>query len=526
MSGDLSAFLSGNIPGGIVLLPIGIFAFTAAWSLTWWGTRFWSKGRFFAILVLGWVVVTAAYGFVWKKSNPPPLPIRVVVIALNHQGEQHQDWRFRGMADIIERRLAASPNHYVLQRTEFTPVLTRYRHSPEKLDSLALLLKARWLITVSPSIQSDSTIPTVHIRQYEKKVYQTKGEFNAGSGSFISEAVSLTGKVLQTLGDNTPPLGQYGLPPNLPDTAFERLNKAILMRETDKYPLAIASLSFLKEEYPKWLRPYQELAICHLEYYSAYHQDDIHLLLLSAIEIDPYDPESYILLTRYFLNFSNWFEAESAAKLAYNRTLDDPRVFYYLSRLYRGRLKDMPLIDKDDNKRHALHLAPGYEAVRLAIAESYRKQLERYTSLKFLNEGLEIDPESIPLLMAKAANLAELRHCEKAEAVCRKILDLSPGNTTALYNLAIAQLFSGQIDEAIATFDSSYSSGGTIENLYYLGVAYQEKGDWDTAVEYFQQRMVRYENYFDQVAVSARERIKRLKSWIAERDSLKALEKG
>ena len=83
----------------------------------------------------------------------------------------------------------------------------------------------------------------------------------------------------------------------------------------------------------------------------------------------------------------------------------------------------------------------------------------------------------------------------------------------------------GQWDEAIALFDSSYRNGGSIDNLYYLGVVYQRKKDWKNAIHYFQERMIRPTDEWDQVAVSARERIKRIKRWMAEEDSAKARER-
>jgi len=233
--------------------------------------------------------------------------------------------------------------------------------------------------------------------------------------------------------------------------------------------------------------------------------------------------DQYILLADYFLRFREWYEAESALKLALNVTLDDPRIFFNLSRLWRGRLEDLPYKDKNDLKRIALRLCPGYEEARLALAASYREQLDRSTAVAVLKDGIAIDPNSVPLLLSLAANLVEMGFKEQAIEVCNRILELEPGHTGALYNLGLAHLYLNDYDRAIAMFDSSFNNGGTVENLYYLGVAYQEKREWKTAIKYFQMRMIRLRWTHDPVSVSARERIQQLQSWIEQTDSLEKI---
>ena len=79
MNSDLITYLSGNIPGGIIILPLGIAVFTIIWGGVWLGTRFWGPNRFIAILILGWLIVSGAYAVAWKRSRPAPIPIRVIV---------------------------------------------------------------------------------------------------------------------------------------------------------------------------------------------------------------------------------------------------------------------------------------------------------------------------------------------------------------------------------------------------------------------------------------------------------------
>lgn len=541
ITSDLIAYLSGNLPSGFIVLPVALVAFTIIWLAVWWGTGFWERSRLFSVWVMGWVIIVGIYAVVWKRSHPSPIPIRVIVTAYPGRGNEEArkrggipddtlkapsaGWEVQGLVDIIERRLSASPKHFVLQRSDFIHVLNRSRFSRPGLDSLAFRMKALWLILVSSHDGGDDRNLLIEVRRRTYNGFEPAVDLSAGGGTFFSESVKIAGDVARLMGDEAPPQGLYGLPPNLPDEVFSTLYRAIELRASDECDSAAALLTDLTEAYPEWSRPFQELALTRLGHYASYHRDEIHILLVNALRIDASDPENYILLGRHFLKFRDWLEAESALKLALNYTIDDPRLFFYLSRLRWDRVNELPWRTRTDLVYHALHLSPAYETARLALADTYRTKGDRYTALTLLNKGLELDPESIPLLMAKTANMVELIPDEETIALIQQVLDRRPGNPAALYNMGIARYFMGQWDEAIALFDSSYRNGGSIDNLYYLGVVYQRKNDWKNAIHYFQERMIRPTDEWDQVAVSARERIKRIKGWMAEEDSAKARER-
>ena len=530
---ELITYLSGNVTGGIILLPIAIVVFTIIWGGVCLGTRFWGPNRFFSILVLGYVIIIGSYGVIWKRSHPSPIPTRVLVAAVRPLstlcGRQHSvtrrgvtaEWKLRGIVDVIERRLIASPKHFVPQRPNYTTVLNRHRlHSESWIDSLAVQLRVKWLITVSPGDNEDRGGISVRIKSNSGKHVKVVQELAVSDGHFATETAQISGAITRRLGDNSPPLGIYGLPPNnIPDEAYTVLYRAITLREADSRDSAIAIFDSLGKTYPAWSRPLQEKALTYLNHHTFYHKADILNSLLAAIDLDSSDPENYILLGTMFLHFRDWNEAEAALKLAYNLTSDDPRVFFYLSRLHRKRLKDLPWLSRRDLNTHAINLAPGYEPARLALAQYYREEWNRIKSVKLLDEGLEIDTESVPLLMAKAAHLIERKFSDRAIPICEKILELKPGHPDALYNLAISYIYLDELDTALVLLDSSYASGGPVDALYYKGVIYQQKHDYRKAIDFFQERMIRFDKPDDVVSISARERIQMLKRWIAIEDS-------
>ncbi|NQT33978.1 hypothetical protein HQ587_02215 [bacterium] len=518
---ELITYLSGNIPGGVILLPIAIVVFTIIWGGVWLGTRFWGPNRFFSILVLGYIIIIGSYGVIWKRGYPAPIPIRVLISVVDNNNFQ-SEWKLRGIIDVIERRLTASPEHFVPQRPNYTTILNKHwLHSESWIDSLAVRLRVKWLITVSPRNTEQRGVGfSVRIKSRTGKHVKVVQELAVSDGHFATEAAQISGAIMRLLGDDSPSLGRYGLPPNnIPDEAYADLYRAINLRETDSKDSAIAIFNSLGESYPIWSRPLQEKALTYLNHHTFYHKTDILNSLLAAIDLDSSDPENYILLGTMFLHFRDWDEAEAALKLAYNMTSDDPRVFFYMSRLHRRRLKELPWLSRHAMNTHAINLAPGYEPARLALAQYYRVEWNRIKSVKLLDEGLEIDPESIPLLMAKAAHLVERKFSDQSIPICEKILELSPGHPDALYNLAISYIYLDELDTALVLLDSSYANGGPVDALYYKGVIYQRKHDYRKAISFFQERMIRFDKPDDLVSISARERIQMLKRWIAMEDS-------
>ncbi len=525
MSSDLLAYLSGRLPLGIKLLPLVGGTFTFVWWVIWRGTGFWRRHRFFRILWQGWVVIITLYIVAWRIFPPPPIPIRVVVVAERPDSDSPPHWRARGLADAIERRLAASRKPFTIQSPEFIPVLTRAGSTTERLDSLALQMEVRWQVQIVPSGET-STVGrhTVLIKRRRGDAFKTAAEIDAVGSLFVGDAIRVAEEVSRRLGDSSPLERWPGKPPNLPDVQFAALYTAVEHCEAGQFDSAAAILTDLIDEHPRWAAPRLELARTLLSHQPGLGGDRIKAALLKVLELEPDNAEAYILLGRLFLEFRGWNEAESAFKLAYHHNPDDPRVFYYLSRLNDQRFHDLPWDGEPELLERALTLASGYEAARAALAAWFREQLQYQPSYDLLTIGLALDPVSVSMKLAMSATLLKLTRNEEALEQCRQVLELRPGHPGALYNMGITLIWLERYDEAIAALDSSYRSGGTVDNLYYLGIAYQRKRDFREAMRQFKRRVAYYQGADDRAAVSARERVKKLRKWIAKEDSLAGIE--
>ena len=68
----------------------------------------------------------------------------------------------------------------------------------------------------------------------------------------------------------------------------------------------------------------------------------------------------------------------------------------------------------------------------------------------------------------------------------REVIAEYPENTTALYNLGVLSMQSGQHEKAVDRFERLLSlDPGNLQAAFYLGVSYSESGDQEKAKEWF-----------------------------------------
>ena len=522
MTPDIIIYLSGHLPLGIYLIPLAGGSFSLAWWFVWLSAKFWDRAFFYRILGRGWMVIFTAYLVLWLLNRPDPIPIRVIVAELQQASENDNNWRTRGVADVIESRLAASDKPFVALSGGIIPALENASVSVGKIDSLAHRMNVRWIAIVTrKTTDSDELTVNVEIRRRKGGVYSPMDKMTLPHMSFSRGSRWLADEVAVKMGDLSLKNGWNDPPVDLPDGAFDTLYHAIYLRQTNQIDSAITLLEKLTGSHPAWTRPFQEIAATYLKNTPGLHLEEIHNSLMSALEIDGSSSVSYTLSGGYFIEFRDWEEAESALKLAINFNPDNPQAYFYLSRLSEVRISDLPWSSKAALLRRTLHLAPGYEAAQLALSMWHTDRFEKWKAFEILEEGLRINPTSIPLLQSSSALEIETGLYEKATVHCRRILAEQPKHAGALYNLGIALIWLENYDEAIRVLNESYANGGTVNNIYYLGVAYQRKKDWNEAIKHFERRITLPQSTTDRVVISARERIKMLQRWIAETDTVK-----
>ncbi len=520
MNGDMFTYLSGWIPLGLWIIPLIGGTFTAFWMTVWFGTKFWDRRHFWRILIRGWALLLGIYLIAWIANPPPPIPIRVVVSSSCHLADSIQSWHIKGLSEFTKDRVLSSQKAFVVLTGDYCPVLGMEQKTDRANFEGAIQAKASWVVHFKP----EEGAVSVRVMKRSGSSFIQKGKFSTAGSTFRNSARDIVESVGKLLDDKRDKENVFKLDILQPDSVLTAFFNALVVRDSGDLETADAMLYTLNRDNPNWLLLRRELARTQLMYHPSLYKNQIVSALLDISRQSPGDAEIFRLLGWAYLEDHKWEKAESALKLANNLNSDDPRTYYYLSRLSDERLENLPWKSKRKLLERALQLAPAYESASLSLAKYFVGMLERRMAFEILEEAQSVNPASVPILLTRSAALVELRRNQEAIDICNQILKLEPGHPGALYNMGIALVWMEKYDEGIAVLDSSYRNGGTVDNLYYIGVANQRKGDWEKAEKYFQKRATLPVDSDDRVAVSARERVKILRGWIAERDNATAID--
>ena len=138
-----------------------------------------------------------------------------------------------------------------------------------------------------------------------------------------------------------------------------------------------------------------------------------------------------------------------AAGKAYDRALQyapgDGALWVDIGRLRYAGGEQIQAVEAAD---HALALAPGDPRVLEFRGQLIRDQYGLLPALPWFEAGLKQRPDDLPLLGEYAATLGELGRAKEMLKVTRRMLELDPGNTRALYLQAVLAARAGKMDLA------------------------------------------------------------------------------
>ncbi len=516
---DYIEYLSGWIPLGI-WLPIltGVFLSFTLWVI-WAGTGFWKWKKFWKFLFRIWFFIFLIYVGVWFIKPSPPIPERIVLYTAPVENPQNS-WMQRGIYETLKERISISSNPFVLLTQEYIPILKNDFDSEQDLYETAEKLNALWIISIK-SGKDKSPGCVVNVSERSGDSFLQESKFECQPDGFLRNLKTVADKTAGTLGENHISTWWPSIPALVSDSIVIEYFQALESASEQNSDSLLARFKEIRERYPNWSSLHREIAVIYERKQGGYFGNEIQTSLLKSLDIDQDNIENLLLLAEFFLDDREWDKAESALRLAMNFDISEPRIFFLLSRLNENRLEDTRYKTEKDVLERVLYLAPGYEAARLSLKDWFIDMREKRPAALIVEDGLEIDPESISLLLSLSALQLEMSRLEEAFRTCDRILEIHPHHPGALYNKGVGSIWQEKYEQAIEYLEESYQHGGTVDNIYYIGIAYQKMHQFDKAIEYFQKRFSLSKSSDDQVAVSCRKRIGRIRAWLAKQDSLK-----
>ena len=229
--------------------------------------------------------------------------------------------------------------------------------------------------------------------------------------------------------------------------------------------------------------------------------------LNQAVALDSSNEEAYDFLGEYYIYQERWSLAEQMLLRAYQLNPNQPRLYLSLSRLHQSRYQKLGFKNEEQLYRRAIFINPCYEDGYLMLADYYLFENQRDKAIQLLEQFLEIDPDSVPVLMALGKIYLVRNEILKIIKTYNHILELEPNNSDAYYNLGILYYNSKDFDNAEKFLKRAIAIDNHLNAHLYLAYLYEIKGENDKAIEQLRQRMRYRKGLDDEFAEEARKHL-------------------
>jgi len=134
----------------------------------------------------------------------------------------------------------------------------------------------------------------------------------------------------------------------------------------------------------------------------------------------------------------------------------------------------------------ALQLQPDLPQALVLKAQILIRQDKKPQALHVLKQAVARQPQSADLHLAYGRMLLDAGDLEGSREEFRAVVKLSPGNTDAIYSLALLELETGQLESGEQHLKQLLDEEDKRQSVYYyLGYVAQERGDVEAALEWY-----------------------------------------
>lgn len=148
------------------------------------------------------------------------------------------------------------------------------------------------------------------------------------------------------------------------------------------------------------------------------------------------------------------------------------------------------LADAEAAYKALLKKVPGQPDILFAMA-MLAGQIEQWGEAEhYLRSSLASEPKQPHVLQELGALLHKTKRFPAAEECFKEAISYKSDSGTLWYNLGVAQMQQGKLDDAIAALEECLNREGKFAmGLYYLGRCHAAKGDHETALTKFRESL-------------------------------------
>jgi tetratricopeptide (TPR) repeat protein len=459
---EILHFLSGEVPGGILLLFFIVLVTNLALFFLFKSSKLFSKEVYNRKAIRYNLFIFSIYIILWIFLEPPKLPERIIILPF--QNEESADYR---LSEAVQRQLYGNlKNEYILHRWEWF-YKTANKDSLQFDDyriNLAREIGAAFFVT--------------------GKVTNTDKNIRVNLKVFDPVLLKETTLQASTYGQASLKIFEW-LRRNIPFVSESALTYALM---SDQYLKAFiaAKIALLQDDYEQVLESYPEPDSIQVELVTAAYlqrgisevenqsktplegmQMNRHFRRLLNLII-PYSKESKdtgdlnIILARMYMHHGNYGMAEICLEKALTQEKYNPRIYYYMSFLHESRYNERGFRNRAAVLDLAVRLDPGYSsAVNEYAEELYTTGTAASTnpntikSIDVLQDFLVLNPNNKTILASLGRILLQTKYTLEAMDIFTKLLALTPNSAENHYNLGICYFHKKEYEKAKEEFNRS-----------------------------------------------------------------------
>jgi serine/threonine protein kinase/tetratricopeptide (TPR) repeat protein len=238
------------------------------------------------------------------------------------------------------------------------------------------------------------------------------------------------------------------------NVALAEANRALAYIVMQDWEKASAAVDLALDSWAEC--PTALLANASIAFFHDHDVERAEAILAQAIERSPDDPSLRILRAQVRTKLRCFDDAIKDCEEAIKRCLWlEPHVVRIQAKLARDRWAYMNANGKKyspmeiDIARVIALGTPDTAAEWIHHATLYRLKNDFAHALEWCNKAVDLQPNAVPGLLARAAVQIDLREYPAAVDDCRKVLELSPENAQALYLLGQVSFRKNELDDAL-----------------------------------------------------------------------------
>jgi len=526
---ELYLFLSGNVPGGFLLLSFVLLTVNMALYFLFKNSGLFSREVYKKKVLRYNFFVLSAYVFLWIYLQPPRLPARIGF--LPWQAADSIDLKMCTALELATRD-AINEGYFLHSWTWFYETANPDSiHRADYRHTLTQRLDFNQYVTGKISENASGYNLTVQIIS------------NGDTGEFVVKSAHWQQgleQVLQYIKNSSDLLDSYSIPDYSPEqldmltrtrVAYIRGNNhpglGLLNHSDVNFDIQLAreliqkGLSERKKTKKSILRP-QEI---NINFQKAQN------LLIGYSREEKDTAELNVVLARLYMFKGDYETAEICLKRARSQNRYDARVYFHMSFLHQSRFADLGFTDRKEILEESIRIDPGYANAVYELANEYYSTgagtptgYSTITAKKILNEYLAINSTTYNVLSLMGRIQLQSKFTREATEIFEQLLNLYPDVAESYYNLGICYYHFKNYARAEQLFKKAIELTDDTDSYLYLGAIYKQQEKYDLALEYFRERVRRKLDHDDYYAKEAMRQIRIILSM--QQDSLQVNNEG